>query len=97
MSYNNYFEWRYEFPEVLNDNGDYVCFDVVVGNPPYIRADNPKIKNQRDEIKRYNDYETLWEKWDLYIAFIERWFKLLVHDGILEFIIPDDYMIQNMR
>ena len=29
------FEWRFEFPEVLNDDGDYLGFDVVIGNPPY--------------------------------------------------------------
>jgi hypothetical protein len=37
--YENSFEWRFEFPEVLNDEGDFVGFDVVIGNPPYIRAD----------------------------------------------------------
>ena len=34
--YENAFEWRFEFPEVLNDDGDFVGFDVVIGNPPYI-------------------------------------------------------------
>src|SRR5690606_19385684 len=33
--YENAFEWRFEFPEVLNDDGDFVGFDVVIGNPPY--------------------------------------------------------------
>nr|WP_293092032.1 TaqI-like C-terminal specificity domain-containing protein [Okeania sp. SIO2F4] len=33
--YENALEWRFEFPEVLNDNGDFVGFDVVIGNPPY--------------------------------------------------------------
>jgi len=33
--YQNAFEWRFEFPEVLNDDGDFVGFDVVIGNPPY--------------------------------------------------------------
>jgi adenine-specific DNA-methyltransferase len=34
--YENAFEWRIEFPEVLNDNGDFIGFDVVIGNPPYV-------------------------------------------------------------
>ena len=34
--FENAFEWRFEFPEVLNDEGDFVGFDVVIGNPPYI-------------------------------------------------------------
>lgn len=33
--YENAFEWRFEFPEVLDDNGDFTGFDVVIGNPPY--------------------------------------------------------------
>ncbi len=33
--FENAFEWRFEFPEVLNDNGDFVGFDVIIGNPPY--------------------------------------------------------------
>lgn len=33
--YENAFEWRFEFPEVLNDDGDFVGFDVVIGNPPW--------------------------------------------------------------
>ena len=35
--YENAFEWRFEFPEVLNDDGDFVGFDVVIGNPPYLQ------------------------------------------------------------
>lgn len=34
--YENAFEWRFEFPEVLSDRGDFIGFDVVIGNPPYI-------------------------------------------------------------
>lgn len=34
--FENAFEWRFEFPEVLNDDGDFVGFDVVIGNPPYL-------------------------------------------------------------
>ncbi|MEO6189367.1 MAG: DNA methyltransferase, partial [Saprospiraceae bacterium] len=37
--FENAFEWRFEFPEVLNDKGDFVGFDVVIGNPPYIRQE----------------------------------------------------------
>jgi hypothetical protein len=35
--YEEAFEWRFEFPEVLDDDGDFVGFDVVIGNPPYIK------------------------------------------------------------
>ena len=34
--YRNAFEWRFEFPEVLDEKtGDFAGFDIVIGNPPY--------------------------------------------------------------
>jgi adenine-specific DNA-methyltransferase len=43
--FENAFEWRFEFPEVLNDDGDFVGFDVVIGNPPYGVKPNEMGKN----------------------------------------------------
>ncbi len=40
--FENAFEWRFEFPEVLNDEGDFVGFDVVIGNPPYFSLSESK-------------------------------------------------------
>jgi adenine-specific DNA-methyltransferase len=51
--YENAFEWRFEFPEVLNDDGDFVGFDVVIGNPPYglfNKKQNKKIALTTDEL-----------------------------------------------
>ncbi|OWP82683.1 hypothetical protein BWK59_14555, partial [Flavobacterium davisii] len=51
--YENAFEWRFEFPEVLNDEGDFVGFDVVIGNPPYglfNKKQNQKISLETDEL-----------------------------------------------
>jgi adenine-specific DNA-methyltransferase len=41
--YRNAFEWRFEFPEVLNNNGDYEGFDLIIGNPPYIKEPDNKV------------------------------------------------------
>lgn len=84
-----FFMWTLYFSEVFHDNNG---FDVVIGNPPYVRADNPDIQKLRKEIMKSQSYTTLWEKWDLYVAFIEKGFQLLKAKGILEFIIPDAYM-----
>jgi adenine-specific DNA-methyltransferase len=67
-------------------------FDVVIGNPPYIRADNPEIAELRRAILSSKDYQSLWEKWDIYVAFLERGYQLLNRKGKLSFIIPDAYM-----
>ena len=40
--YKNAFEWRFEFPEVLDDDGNFTGFDIVIGNPPYIKEDENK-------------------------------------------------------
>ena len=51
--YENAFEWRFEFPEVLNDDGDFVGFDILIGNPPYglfNKKQNQKVSLTTDEL-----------------------------------------------
>lgn len=67
-------------------------FDVVIGNPPYVRADHPGVAEVRKRIMESEEYETLWEKWDLYVAFMEKGFKLLAKNGVLSYIIPDTFL-----
>ncbi|MCL0034870.1 Eco57I restriction-modification methylase domain-containing protein [Dehalococcoidia bacterium] len=83
------FDFHIHFSEVFHEKDG---FDVVIANPPYVRADNPGIREQREAVKKLNIYKTLWEKWDLYVAFIEKGFDVLASGGILEFIISDAYM-----
>ena len=66
-------------------------YDITLGNPPYVRADAPSQHELRREIEDSNQYETLWEKWDLYIPFIERSYKLLKPGGFTTLIVSDAY------
>lgn len=67
-------------------------FYVVIGNPPYVRADSGEEHLAlRKTIEGSNQYETLWEKWDLYIPFIERSYKLLKPGGFTIMIVSDAY------
>ena len=74
-------------------------FDITIGNPPYVRADaggedpelRERIKVMRQEIKDSKQYETLYEKWDLFIPFIERSYKLLKSSGFTTLIVSDAY------
>ena len=86
--YENAFEWRFEFPEVLNDDGDFVGFDAVIGNPPYIRQEELK------DIKPYlkNHFETFAGTADLFVYFVELGMKALQTNGNFTFIIPNKWM-----
>ena len=68
-------------------------FDIVIGNPPYVRADNPApdYRKEREAIKASGMYETLWEKWDLFVPFLERGYQMLVNGGVESFIVSDAY------
>lgn len=87
--YENAFEWRFEFPEVLDNDGNFVGFDVVIGNPPYIRQE------EFSEIKSYllNAYhKTGTGTADLFVYFTELALKLLKEQGEFCFIIPNKWM-----
>ena len=87
------FEWRFAFPEVLDNNGDFKGFDLVIGNPPYISApsqlENTNLALQRQTISNLKKYKSLYQKWDLYIPFIELGIsKLCKENAICAMIIP---------
>ena len=74
-------------------------FDITIGNPPYVRAeagnDDPilrqKIIDMRQQIEDSKQYKTLYEKWDLFIPFIEQSYKLLKLGGFITLIVSDAY------
>ena len=78
-----FFIWKLEFIDVFEEKGG---FDVMIANPPYVRADSPDFKAQREAIMQSQLYETLYEKWDLFLPFIERGLKLLSDSGNLSYI-----------
>ena len=82
------FNWQEQFPKVFEKGG----FDVVIGNPPYVRADSPgNSLDFRNYMTTCGKWETLAGKWDLYIPFLELSVKLSKPNGFCSFIIPDAY------
>ena len=68
-------------------------FDLVIGNPPYVRADFPDKQHKltRETILGSGYYETLWQKWDMFLPFMERCFKLLAEGGVSSLIVSDAF------
>ena len=85
-----FFDWRMMFTEVFE--GLNPGFDIVIGNPPYISAPtqiaNPILAKQRNDIIACNKYESLYQKWDLYIPFIELGIHLANAKGVIAMIVP---------
>lgn len=83
----NAFDWEKHFPDLVVNGG----FDVVIGNPPYVKArDYDKDKAYyRDYLNCCSNFETLYKMWDLYIPFFEKGIKLLKQNGLIGMIVPD--------
>ena len=89
--YKNAFEWRFAFPEVLDKNGDFLGFDLVIGNPPYI--DYRKIDTQTKLFlnKKSKIYKTNKEG-SIFVYFIEKAKALIHSNGYCCFINPIAYI-----
>ncbi|MCS6820920.1 MAG: Eco57I restriction-modification methylase domain-containing protein, partial [Microscillaceae bacterium] len=85
------FEWRFEFPEVLDNEGNFIGFDVIIGNPPYIS--NKEIKPLQKEF--FQTYQTAKLQYDLFSLFIEKSVILLRQNGIGSYIIPDSFLARS--
>lgn len=82
-----FFLWHFYFQDVFAQGG----FDIVIANPPYVRADHPSQVQQRAAILATGKFGTLWEKWDLFVAFVEQSFHLLKPGGVMAQIVSDGY------
>lgn len=83
--FENAFEWRFEFPEVLNDEGIFVGFDILIGNPPYMLLQN-LAKAEEAYLKTV--YRTAIYKGDTFGVFLELAHNLIKDNGIINVIVP---------
>jgi len=87
--YSNAFEWSFEFPEVMDEDGNFVGFDVIIGNPPYIQ-----LQSMGKIVDAYKnmDYQVFERMGDIYCLFYECGYQLLKPQGILCFITSNKWM-----
>ncbi|WP_208397377.1 type IIG restriction enzyme/methyltransferase [Helicobacter pylori] len=86
--YANALEWRFEFPEVLDDEGNFLGFDCIIGNPPYIRQEHIKDLKPLLE-KQYQDFYN--SSSDIYTYFFALALNLLKEKGFSAFITSNKY------
>ncbi|HDZ5050951.1 TPA: Eco57I restriction-modification methylase domain-containing protein [Campylobacter jejuni] len=85
---NHPFEWRFEFPEILDDDGNFKGFDLIIGNPPYIRQE--ELKELKTHLAK--NYEVYKGTSDIYTYFYELGFNVLRNGGgVLNFITSNKY------
>ncbi len=91
--YDNAFEWRFEFPEVLNHDGDFVGFDVIIGNPPYFS--NSTMESNTQQYFTAAGYKTFTKNADIYCLFIELAKKIGNNYGINHLIVSNKWLTAN--
>ncbi|MGM0197725.1 type IIG restriction enzyme/methyltransferase [Enterococcus sp. DIV1314a] len=90
--FENAFEWRFEFPNALDTNGNFIGFDIIIGNPPYVyRNANIEIYKQYFKDHYFNDEGNF----DLYKYFIELAIKITKIDGINCLITNSSFLLQS--
>ena len=88
--YDQAFEWRFEFPALLDEDGNFTGFDIVIGNPPYIQLQSNK--GALAELYSKQNYKTFVRTGDIYSLFYEQGWEMLKKDGCLCYITSNKWM-----
>lgn len=86
------FNWQKQFPKVFEKGG----FDVVIGNPPYVRIQGIKSSQELESHYYEENYKSAVGRYDLYILFIEQALNLINSNGLASYILPHNFMTGNL-
>lgn len=90
IDFSNSLEWMFEFPEILDDEGRFTGFDVIIGNPPYVQLQS---MGEMSDVYSKRNYSCYNKSADLYCLFAERAYSLLKKNGYFSFIMPNKWML----
>jgi type I restriction-modification system DNA methylase subunit len=79
------FNWHHEFPQIFERGG----FDVVIGNPPYVKLESIKSTSEALQKAKFSTYE---KRGDLYVLFVEKGFEILKTGGFISYIMPNKWL-----
>ena len=87
--YKGSLEWSIQFPEILDNDGRFLGFDCIIGNPPYIQ-----LQSLHEDTKRYEKlgYDSYDRNGDIYCLFIELATKLVKKNGYISFITSNKWL-----
>ena len=86
--YKDSFEWRFEYPQLLDGNGDFMGFDIIIANPPYIKEG----RMSKTFFEPYKDSPYYKGKMDIWYLFACNGLDLLNSNGILCFIATNNWV-----
>ncbi|MFI3261928.1 MAG: Eco57I restriction-modification methylase domain-containing protein [Rikenellaceae bacterium] len=91
--YKDAFEWRFEFPALLSDDGAFVGFDVVIGNPPYFIYQGNNA-GELSALKCQREFDIAFGgKLNAYKLFLAKALKCLTKtDGIITYIFQNSFL-----
>lgn len=87
--YKGSLEWSLQFPEILDNEGRFLGFDCIIGNPPYIQ-----LQSLHEDTKRYEKlgYDSYDRNGDIYCLFIELATKLVKNNGYISYITSNKWL-----
>ena len=85
----NAFDWVEKFPHVFANGG----FDIIIGNPPYVRMQGLQ-KSYPRMVEYYNkNYISATSNYDIYVLFMEKSLQLINSQGVVSYILPHKFLI----
>lgn len=85
--YEKSFEWRFEYPQLLDDKGTFIGFDIIIANPPYIKEG----RMSKTFFEPYKDSPYYKGKMDIWYLFACNGLDLLNTNGVLCFIATNNW------